>query len=136
MLMPGRGGYKADAGWVSGGGTTGGIVDHLTVNHRTGNTPATYKAQVSIEFVEGFETGTGDSFEALILDANNEENDNAITASGAAGYRYGFNGKENDHEPKGIEGSQQDYGMRIYDPRVGRFLSVDPLASSFQYESP
>jgi len=45
-------------------------------------------------------------------------------------YRYGFNGKENDNEVKG-EGNQQDYGMRIYDPRLGRFLSVDPLASQF-----
>ncbi len=32
---------------------------------------------------------------------------------------------------KGIEGSQQDYGMRIYDPRVGRFLSHDPVSDSF-----
>jgi RHS repeat-associated protein len=50
-----------------------------------------------------------------------------------APYRYGFNGKENDDDVKGI-GNQQDYGMRIYDPRVGRFLSVDPIAKS--YESP
>jgi RHS repeat-associated protein len=49
-------------------------------------------------------------------------------AFGAGGnYRYGYNGKENDNEEKG-EGNQQDYGMRIYDPRIGRFLSVDPLA--------
>jgi RHS repeat-associated protein len=41
-------------------------------------------------------------------------------------YRYGFNGKENDNEVKGT-GNQQDYGMRIYDPRLGRFLSADPL---------
>jgi RHS repeat-associated protein len=45
-------------------------------------------------------------------------------------YRYGFNGKENDNEVKG-EGNQQDYGMRIYDPRLGRFLSVDPLYKSY-----
>jgi hypothetical protein len=38
----------------------------------------------------------------------------------AASYKYGFNGKENDNEVKG-EGNQQDYGMRIYDPRLGRF---------------
>jgi hypothetical protein len=36
------------------------------------------------------------------------------------GYRYGFNGKENDNKVKG-EGNQQDYGMRVYDPRLGRF---------------
>ncbi|WP_341836427.1 RHS repeat-associated core domain-containing protein [Chitinophaga pollutisoli] len=51
-------------------------------------------------------------------------------------YRYGFNGKENDNEVKGIEGSQQDYGMRIYDPRVGKFLSVDPLTSDYAYYTP
>jgi hypothetical protein len=39
------------------------------------------------------------------------------------GYRYGFNGKENDNEVKG-EGNQRVYGMRIYDPRLGRILSV------------
>jgi RHS repeat-associated protein len=50
-------------------------------------------------------------------------------------YRYGFNGKENDNEVKG-EGNQIDYGMRIYDPRLGRFLSVDPLNRSFPYFSP
>jgi RHS repeat-associated protein len=55
-------------------------------------------------------------------------------------YRYGFNGKENDNEVKG-EGNQQDYGMRIYDSRLGRFLSVDPVShlypmlSSYQFAS-
>ncbi|MFA6925213.1 MAG: RHS repeat-associated core domain-containing protein, partial [Bacteroidales bacterium] len=41
-------------------------------------------------------------------------------------YRHGFNGKEKDDELKG-SGNSYDYGMRIYDPRLGRFLSVDPL---------
>jgi RHS repeat-associated protein len=50
-------------------------------------------------------------------------------------YRYGFNGKENDNEVKG-EGNQQDYGMRIYDPRVGRFLSVDPITASYPELTP
>jgi len=45
-------------------------------------------------------------------------------------YRYGFNGKENDNDVKG-EGNQQDYGMRIYDPRLGRFLSVDPICKDY-----
>ncbi|MCW3071096.1 MAG: hypothetical protein JWO44_986, partial [Bacteroidetes bacterium] len=50
-------------------------------------------------------------------------------------YRYGFNGKENDNEVKG-EGNQQDYGMRVYDTRLGRFLSVDPMTSSYPCLSP
>ncbi len=54
----------------------------------------------------------------------------SYAAAGIAGHRYGYNGKENDNEVKG-EGNQQDYGARIYDPRVARFLSVDPLARAF-----
>jgi RHS repeat-associated protein len=50
-------------------------------------------------------------------------------------YRYGFNGKENDNDVKG-EGNQQDYGMRIYDPRLGKFLSVDPLTKDYPSWSP
>jgi RHS repeat-associated protein len=50
-------------------------------------------------------------------------------------YRYGFNGKENDNEIKG-EGNQQDYGMRIYDPRLGKFLSVDPISKKYPYLTP
>ncbi|MFN9802605.1 MAG: RHS repeat domain-containing protein [Bacteroidota bacterium] len=48
----------------------------------------------------------------------------------SGGYRYGFNGKENDNEVKG-EGNQQDYGMRIYDGRIGKFLSVDPITNEY-----
>jgi len=54
---------------------------------------------------------------------------------GAGAYRFGFNGKENDNEVKGI-GNQQDYGMRIYDPRIGRFLSVDPLTKNYPWYTP
>lgn len=50
-------------------------------------------------------------------------------------YRYGFNGKENDNEVKG-DGNQQDYGMRIYDPRLGRFLSVDPVTGDYPWYTP
>jgi len=50
-------------------------------------------------------------------------------------YRFGFNGKENDNEVKGTA-NQQDYGMRIYDPRVARFLSVDPLTQSYPELTP
>ena len=50
-------------------------------------------------------------------------------------YRYGFNGKENDNEVKGT-GNQQDYGFRIYDPRLGRFLSTDPLFAEYPWYTP
>jgi RHS repeat-associated protein len=53
----------------------------------------------------------------------------------SGGYRYGFNGKENDNEVKG-EGSSQDYGMRIYDGKIGKFLSVDPLTKAYPELTP
>jgi len=51
------------------------------------------------------------------------------------GYRYGFNGKENDNEVKG-EGTEYQYGMRIYDTRIGRFLSVDPVSKKYPELTP
>lgn len=53
----------------------------------------------------------------------------------SSSYRYGFNGKENDNEVKG-EGNQQDYGLRIYDPRLGKFLSIDPLTKDYPWYTP
>jgi|JI10StandDraft_1071094.scaffolds.fasta_scaffold41777_2 RHS repeat-associated protein len=50
-------------------------------------------------------------------------------------HRFGFNGKESDSEVKG-EGNQQDYGMRVYDNRLGRFLSVDPIAKAYPELTP
>jgi len=49
--------------------------------------------------------------------------------------RYGFNGKEQDPEVSG-EGTQYDYGFRIYDPRLVRFKSVDPLTREYPWYTP
>jgi RHS repeat-associated protein len=50
-------------------------------------------------------------------------------------YRYGFNGKENDDEISG-EGNNLDFGARIYDSRLGRWMSVDPFVSKYPSLSP
>jgi len=52
---------------------------------------------------------------------------------GSDGYRYGFNGKELDRDPEGMGGggSTYDYGFRIYNPNIARFLSVDPLTKKY-----
>lgn len=46
-----------------------------------------------------------------------------------------FNGKENDSKIKG-EGNSLNYTFRMHDPRVGRFLSLDPLAPQYPHNSP
>ncbi len=50
-------------------------------------------------------------------------------------YRFAFNGKERDNETYG-EGNAYDFGARIYDVRLGRWLSVDPLTRKQPYASP
>lgn len=51
-------------------------------------------------------------------------------------YRYGFNGKENDKEVVSSDNGTQDYGMRIYNPSLGKFLSVDPLTKKYPELTP
>lgn len=51
------------------------------------------------------------------------------------GYRYGFNGMEKDDELKGT-GNHVDFGARGYDPRLGRWLSVDPSFARYPNLSP
>ena len=54
----------------------------------------------------------------------------------SSSYKYGFNGKEKDEEGLGGGGSTYDYGFRIYNPALGRFLSVDPLSKSYPWYTP
>ena len=51
-------------------------------------------------------------------------------------YRYGFNGKEEDPEGMGGGKSTYDYGFRIYNPAIARFLSVDPLTHKYPMLTP
>jgi RHS repeat-associated protein len=51
-----------------------------------------------------------------------------------SGYRYGFNGKEKDKDL--ISLTAYDYGFRIYNPGIGKFLSVDPLTNNYSWYTP
>ncbi|MBU3661379.1 MAG: hypothetical protein FGM14_16035 [Flavobacteriales bacterium] len=50
-------------------------------------------------------------------------------------YRYGYTGKEDDNEISG-NGNSYDFGNRQYDPRIGRWLSLDPLKAIYPSMSP
>jgi RHS repeat-associated protein len=58
-----------------------------------------------------------------------------LYASSDVKYRNGFNGKERDNEVAG-SGTVYDYGFRIYNSSLGRFLSVDPLTMSYPWYTP
>jgi RHS repeat-associated protein len=51
------------------------------------------------------------------------------------GYRYGFNSMEKDNEIN-VNGGGYDFGARIYDSRLGRWLSLDPLMGKYTEMSP
>ncbi len=51
-------------------------------------------------------------------------------------YRYGFNGKEKDEGGEFGNLTHYDYGFRIYNPGIARFLSVDPLTREYAYYTP
>ena len=48
-------------------------------------------------------------------------------------YRYGFNGKEKDNS---TGNDNYDFGARIYDGRIGRWLSTDSKTSRYPGFSP
>ena len=70
------------------------------------------------------------SFSILVL-----LNERTSTVLGSEKFRYGFQNQEMDDEIKG-DGNSVNYKYRMHDPRLGRFFAVDPLASSFPWNSP
>jgi RHS repeat-associated protein len=71
------------------------------------------------------------SLKGLSLVWRNDENLKTHTVD----YRFGFNGMEQDNEVSG-SGNSYDFGARIYDSRLGRWMSVDPLQQDYQGLSP
>ena len=59
----------------------------------------------------------------------------SFSLNGAGDYRYGFQGQEHDDEIKG-KGNSYDFGARMYDSRLGRWLTIDPLANKYSSFSP
>jgi len=56
-----------------------------------------------------------------------------VWKSDAGAYRYGFNGKEHEDD---LTGGDYDFGARIYDSRIAKFLSIDPLMSVYAWQTP
>lgn len=56
-----------------------------------------------------------------------------VWKSDAGAYRYGYNGQEHEDD---LTGGDYDFGARIYDPRLGRWLGVDPVSRLYPSQSP
>lgn len=92
-------------------------------------------------------TYTAAEYQAILNHCTDLPASYVLAAAGAeagsveASYQYSFNGKPIDEEGLGGGGSTYDYGFRIYNAQLGKFLSVDPLTKSypeltpFQYSS-
>ncbi|HVM86674.1 MAG TPA: RHS repeat-associated core domain-containing protein [Puia sp.] len=88
--------------------------------------------------VDANSDGIVDSYKADIASANDYYPFGMIMPArtySTSSYRYGFNGKEKSDEIEG-SGVDYDYGMRIYDSRLGRFLSLDPLMKKYPWFTP
>ena len=58
-----------------------------------------------------------------------------ICNGGKDAYEFGYNGKYKDNEIAGV-GNSEDYGFRMYDNRLARFKSVDPLTKKYPMLTP
>ena len=59
-----------------------------------------------------------------------------IQKSCAGAYCYGFTGKENDYKGEWGNQNHYDYGFRIYNPSIAKFLSVGLLTKSYPELTP
>ena len=60
----------------------------------------------------------------------------SYTLGGSKEHRYGFNGKERDMDGEWGDNTHYDYGFRIYNPAIAKFLSIDPLSPDYPMLTP
>ena len=120
----------------------------------TGTVPATALQQVDLHYeltdhlgnvatvVTGRllpDLGTGTNHQADLLSAQGYEAFGSLLPGrnfSSGSYRYLFQGQEHDDEINSGAGTSYAYKYRMHDPRIGRFLSLDPLAPKYPHNSP
>lgn len=99
------------------------------MNHTQGHSERTMFAPRG-----AWQSGVSADFFALGYDAFGSLLPGRNYSSGS--YRYLFQGQEHDDEINGGVGTSYAFEYRMHDPRVGRFLSIDPLARKYPFYSP
>ncbi len=97
-------------------------VYHFTINDHLGNIRVVFTdsdLDGEPEIVENF------NYYPFGLEFHNVDN------AGLADFDYTYNGKE-----KQWEVGYLNYGARFYDAEIGKFMTVDPLAEDYDFQSP
>ena len=110
----------------------GGTLGTYTVNAITasGTYAIPFSSSTGYSFIQIRQSGT-----YLVDNISITKSTSVSVVAETNDYRYGFNGKEEDDEIKG-EGNSYDFGARMLDPRLGRWLTIDPLAGKYPFMSP
>ena len=61
---------------------------------------------------------------------------NTVCSTDSNSYVRGFNGMLKDNEMFGGDGNSYDFGARLYNPRLGRWMATDPLQAKYASLSP
>ncbi|MNJ85445.1 Ycf48-like protein [compost metagenome] len=112
-------------------GTFGGVwfTNYSCDSMRLDNIKLTYESESYAFFKADIRQSTDYSPFGVTLEGRN------LTLTGAEKSRYGYQGSEVDNEVKG-EGNSYTTFFRQLDPRLGRWLSIDPKATSMPWQSP
>ncbi len=124
---------------INGSGFTGNV---LTLIVKQIGSPPNSNAFITIDNAKLVQQGItyASHYEADLLQASDyyafgSLQPSRVWYSSSSKYRFGFNGMERDDEAKG-NGNSYTTLHRIYDSRLGRWLSVDPEAGEYPDEAP
>jgi RHS repeat-associated protein len=100
----------------------------------TGNYQVRFFARKANGSTNGFNSNHTFSLDNIVL-SYIEDQEQTTCDDYDCDYRYGFQNQEKDDEIKG-RGNSYNYTYRMHDPRLGRFLSLDPMSKEFPWNSP
>ena len=107
------------------------LKDHL------GNVMAVVTDRLTPAYIDG--DNTVDAYKADVVAMQDYEPFGSLLPGrnySSSNYNFGFQGQLKDDEIYGAPGTSYAFEYRMHDARVGRFLSIDPLAGQYPHNSP
>ncbi len=119
--------------------TISGAVGTVVINS-TGLQTLPFTAAASSEVINFYHQSGGAPARIEMDNLSLKELDESISQSCESvfdtDYRYAFQGQEKDDEIVNGTGNSYAFDRRMHDPRIGRFLTIDPLTSKYASYSP